>query len=42
VTAVAQSVLLDPAADLVHDLGAELDHVEGIQHRDRVVQAVAD
>jgi hypothetical protein len=31
VLAVAQGVLLDPAADLVHDLGAVLDDVEGVQ-----------
>ena len=41
VPAPAQGVLLDPAADLVDDLGAELDDVEGVQHRDRVGQLVA-
>ena len=42
VAAVAQGVLLDPAADLVDDLGAELDDVEGVQDGDRVGQLVAD
>ena len=41
VTAPAQGVLLDAAADLVDDLGAELDDVEGVQHRDGVGQLVA-
>jgi hypothetical protein len=38
----AEGVLLDAAADLVDDLGAEPDHVEGVQHRDRVREAVTD
>ena len=42
VAAVAEGVLLDAAADLVDDLGAEPDHVEGVQHRDRVGQLVSD
>ena len=42
VAAVSQGVLLDAAADLVEDLGAELDDVERVQHRDRVWQLVAD
>ena len=42
VTAVPEGVLLDAAADLVDDLGAEPDHVEGVQDRDRVGQFVAD
>jgi hypothetical protein len=35
VTASAQSVLLDAAADFVDDLGAEPDHVKGVKHGDR-------
>ena len=42
VAAVAEGVLLDPAADFVDDLGAEPDHMEGVQHRDRVGQLVTD
>jgi hypothetical protein len=42
VTAVAQGVLLDAAADLVDDVGAELDHMEGVQHRGRVLKLVID
>ena len=42
VAAAAQGVLLHAAADLVDDLGAEPDHVEGVEHGDRVGQAVAD
>jgi hypothetical protein len=38
----AERVLLDAAADFVDDLGAEPDHVGGIQHGDRVREAVAD
>jgi hypothetical protein len=33
---------LHPAADLVNDLGAEPDHMEGIQHRDRVRELFVD
>ena len=40
--AVAQGGLLDAAADLVDDLGAELDDVERVQHRHGVGQLVAD
>ena len=40
--AVAEGVLLDAAADLIDDLGAEPHHVEGVQHRDRVGEPVAD
>ena len=42
VAAAAQGVLLDPTADLVDDLGAEPDHVEGVEDRDRVGEAVMD
>ncbi len=42
VPAVADGVLLDAAADLVDDLGAEPDDVEGVQDGDRVGQLVAD
>jgi hypothetical protein len=35
VTAVPEGVLLDAAANLVDDLGAEPDHMEGVQDRDR-------
>ena len=42
VAAVTEGVLLDAAADLVDDLGAEPDHVEGVEHGDRVGQLVAD
>ena len=41
VAAPVQGLLLDPAAGLVHDLGAELDDVERVQDRDRVGQLVA-
>jgi hypothetical protein len=34
--------LLDAAADFVDDLGAQPDHVEGVQHGDRIREAVAD
>ncbi len=37
VAAPAQGVLLDAAADLVDDLGAEPDDMERVEHRDRVV-----
>ena len=40
--AVAVDVLLDPAADLIDRGRAELDHVEGVEHRDGVVQLVVD
>ena len=33
--AVPEGVLLDPAADLVHGVEAELHHVEGVQDADR-------
>ena len=42
VAAPAQGVLLDAAADLVDDLGAEPHHVEGVEDGDRVGQLVAD
>ena len=42
VAAAAEGVLLDAAADLVDDLGAEPDHVEGVEDGDRVGQPVAD
>ena len=42
VAAPAERLLLDAAADLVDDLGAELDDVEGVEDRDRVGQLVAD
>ena len=32
--AVAVDVLLDPAADLIDRGCVELDHVEGVEHRD--------
>jgi len=41
VAAAVQLFLLDAAADLVHDLGAELDDVEGVQDLHRVGEAVA-
>lgn len=41
-TAVAERFLLDAAADLVHDLGAELNHMQSVEHGDRVGQLVAD
>ena len=40
--APVQGFLLDAAADLVDDLGAQLDDVEGVEHRDGVGQLVAD
>jgi hypothetical protein len=40
VPAPTQGVLLDAAAGLVDDLGAELDDVERVQDRDRVRQLV--
>ena len=42
VAAAVQGVLLDPAADLVDDLGPELHDMEGVEDRDRVGQLVAD
>lgn len=42
VAAPVPCVLLDAAADFGHDLGAELDDVNGIQDGDRVRQLVAD
>ena len=40
--AVAVDVLLDAAADLVDGLGAELHHMERVEHRDGVVELVVD
>ena len=42
VAAVAEGVLLDAAPDLVDHLGSQPDHMEGIQHRDRVRQLITD
>jgi hypothetical protein len=42
VAAPLQSLLLDPAADLVECLAGELDDMKGVQHGDRVGQLVAD
>jgi hypothetical protein len=42
VAAPAQGVLLDPAPYFVDDLGAELDQVERVEHRDGVRELVAD
>jgi hypothetical protein len=39
---VPKGVLLDPASDLVDDLRAQLDDVEGVQDRDSAGQLVAD
>jgi hypothetical protein len=39
---VAVDVLLDPAADFVHDAGGEFDDVEGVQHGAGVLQLVVD
>ena len=36
--AVPEGLLLDPAADLVDDIVAELDHVEGVEHPHRLRQ----
>jgi hypothetical protein len=36
VAAPLQSLLLNAAADLVHDLGAQLDDVEGVEDGDCV------
>jgi hypothetical protein len=41
VAAVAQGVLLDPAADLIQGLPGELDHVERVKDRGRLGQLVA-
>ena len=35
-TAMTQNVLLHPSTHLVHHLPAELDHMEGVQHGDRL------
>jgi len=40
--AVAVDLLLHPAPDLVHGLGAELDDVEGIKHRGGVFELFID
>ncbi len=40
--AVAVDLLLHPAADLVDCGGAELDHVERIEHRGGVLELVVD
>ena len=40
--AVAELFLLDPAPGFLHRLQAELHHVEGVQHRDGVVELVTD
>jgi len=42
VAAPTEGVLLDPATDLIDDLGAEPHHVEGVQDRHRVRQALVD
>ena len=42
VVVVAVDVLLDPAADLIDRGRVEFDHVEGVEHRDGVVQLVVD
>jgi hypothetical protein len=42
VASVAAGALLDPAADLIDHLRAQLHDVEGVQHRDGVVEFVAD
>jgi len=34
--------LLDPAADLVDDLGAELDDMEGVQDRGGILELVVN
>ncbi len=39
---MAVDVLLDPAADLIDRGCVEPDHVEGVEHRDGVVQLVVD
>jgi hypothetical protein len=39
--APVQGLLLDPAANFVHDVGAELDDMAGVQHGDGVGQTVA-
>src|SRR5687767_13615373 len=40
VPASTQSVLLDAAADFVHDLGSEPDYVKGVKDGDRVGQPI--
>jgi hypothetical protein len=42
VTAAAQSVLLHPTPDLIDHLGAQPDHIKGIEYRDCVPQVVTD
>ena len=42
VAAAAQDVLLHATPDLIDHLGPQPDHVEGIEHSDRVREAVAD
>jgi hypothetical protein len=42
VTASAERFLLHPSSDLINDLGAEPDHMEGVEHRDRVRELVVD
>src|SRR4249919_456412 len=42
VAAMTKRVLLDTATDLVDDLGAEANDMEGVEYRDRVGQLVAD
>lgn len=39
---VAVDLLLHTAADIIHGLGAELDHVERIKHRGCVLDLVID
>ena len=39
---VAVDLLLDPAADLVDGLGAELDDMERVEHGGRVFELVVD
>jgi len=39
---VAMDLLLDPAADLIDRGGADLDHVKGVQHRNRVLEVIVD
>jgi hypothetical protein len=39
---VAVDRLLHAAADLVDDLAAELDDVERVEHRDRILEPVVD
>jgi hypothetical protein len=39
---VTVDVLLHPAPHLFDGLGAQLDHVKGVQDRDRVLEPVVD